>query len=533
MKIERRYVSVDGRRVHYRRAGAGPPVVMMHGSPGDSAILHGEMQAASAEFTCIALDTPGFGESEPLPGNVLTVRDLAEATAAAMRALELPPCRVYGTHTGAAIGVELGLGWPEQVSGLVLEGLPVFTESEIEVLFNGYFAPMIPDPLGGHLTATWMRFRDQFTWFPWLSRDVARLNPVDRPTPEEIDEWVSMFYRSCRTYGPAYKAACNYGYGAYRAAEASRTPTIYMASAEDMLFPHLDRLPPLAAGQRIERLAYDPEAKFQAIRRFLASLPGGWEPPPPPRSELAGSDPAKGFIAAPQGQVFVRTYGAPAARAVVLLHDAPGTGLALEGLARRLAHEAFVVLPDLPGCGETPSASDEAEGSLDASADAVQAVMQVLNVTQTVVGAVGCGGAVAGTLAGRSDARFTGIVVESPLRPDPAAAAALAPDLPMTPEGGHWVKAWLMVRDAQIYRPWYDGRVAAQRTRQGNFDADWLHDQTVALMKSRATYHQLPHAAVNFDIEAALQAFAQPVRFAPDGGLETAILSLLQSEACR
>ena len=33
-----------------------------------------------------------------------------------------------------------------------------------------------------------------------------------------------------------------------------------------------------------------------------------------------------------------------------------------------------------------------------------------------------------------------------------------------------------MVRDAEIYEPWFDGRIAAQKTTQGNFDADWLHE---------------------------------------------------------
>jgi pimeloyl-ACP methyl ester carboxylesterase len=529
MKIERHYIAVGDRRVHYRRAGEGPPLVMLHGSPGDSAIVQGEMEAASAAFTCIALDTPGFGGSDPLPGDVLTVRDLAEATAQAMAVLELPPCRVFGTHTGAAIGVELGLGWPDRVSGLVLEGLPIFTEAEIKAIFEGYFAPMIADPLGGHLTATWMRFRDQFTWFPWLSRNVARLNPVDRPTPEEIDIWVSMFYRSCKTYGAAYKAACYYGRGAYLAAEATRAPTVYMASAEDMLFPHLDRLPPLAPGQRIERLAYDPEAKHHAICAFAASLPGGHEPAPPARSVLAGANPAKGFVGATGEQVFVRTYGDPNPKAVILLHDAPGTGLALESLARRLSGAAFIVVPDLPGCGES-AVPDEAGAILEASASAIQAVAESLGLADVLLGAIGGGAAVAAVLARRGDARFSHIVVESLLRPDPASPEVVAPDLPLTPEGSHWVKVWLMVRDAQIYRPWYDGRVSAQRQSQGNFDADWLHDQTVALMKSRTTYHRLPRAAAAFDAETALKSSTQPIHVAPDDGLEAAIRSLLTSE---
>jgi len=524
----RGYLTVNGRRVHYRRMGEGPPLVMLHGSPGDSEVVAEEMHVASQMFTCFALDTPGFGGSDPLPGVTLTVRDLAQATAQAMAALRLPPCRVYGTHTGAAIGVELGVGWPDQVSGLVLEGLPAFTENEISILFEGYFAPLVVDPLGGHFTSTWVRFRDQFTWFPWLSRHVSRLNPVDRPTPEEIDPWVSMFYRSCKTYGPAYRAACYYGQAAITAAAALERPCVFMASAEDMLFPHLDRLPPLREGQRIERLAYDPPAKFAAIARFLAELPG--EPngePIAPATTLSGADPAIGFVGSADRQVFLRAYGDPTRPAVILLHDAPATGLALQVLARSLAGDAYVLVPDLPGVGETPAPQDQ-QPILEAAADAIAAVADSLALDQFRIGALGLGCAPAAVFAARGDPRLAAVLLESPPEPSAALAEAIAPDLALTPEGSHWLKAWLMLRDNEIYQPWFDGAVAAQRKVQGNFDAGWLHDQTVALMKSRATYSRLPRAAALFDLSESLSAAAAPVSVAQTGDLATLIISNLR-----
>jgi len=527
--IKRGYLQVGGRRVHYRRLGAGPPLVMLHGSPGDSAMLEPEMAAASAHFTCIALDTPGFGGSDPLPGDVLTVADLAGATAEAMAALGLPACRVYGTHTGAAIGVELGAGWPERVSGLVLEGLPMFTEAETKVLFEGYFARMVPDPLAGHLTRTWMRFRDQFTWFPWTSRHVSRLNPVDRPTPEEVDHWVSMFYRSCKTYGPAYKAACYYGQGAFKAASALRTPAVFMASAEDMLFAHLDRLPPLRAAQRIERLAYDPPAKYTAIAQFAAGLPGGGDFELPRGPVLVGADPAMAYIDAPDGDVLVRAYGDAARPAVVLLHDGPGTGLSLDGLARRLSGSAHVITLDMPGCGQSAPPAP-GQPLIEAAADAVRLVADVLRLGPFVIAAVGCGAAVAASLASRGDDRLRAVLLDAPASLDPAAAEAIAPDLPLSPDGGHWLKAWLMVRDGEIYQPWFDGRVSAQRKTQGNFDADWLHDQTVALMASRTTYALFPRAAFRFDTAATLAKARVPVRVASEGDFADLILSTLKHD---
>ena len=510
--MKRGFVEVEGRRVHYRRAGSGPPLVMLHGSPGDSAMLAGEMAAAASSFTCFALDTPGFGASDPLPGEVLDMADLAHATGAAMHAIGLPPCPVYGTHTGAVIAIELALGWPERVTGVVLEGLPVFTDDEIAALFSpAYFAPLVTDPLGGHLTATWMRFRDQFTWFPWLSRDVTRRNPVDRPTPEDIHHWVMMFYRSCKTYGPAYYAACHYGQKAYRAAEALTLPAVYMASEEDMLHPHLARLPAMKPDQRVETLPHDPAAKYAAITAYVRSLPPGSTAPVVAPVGLAGTDPAVRFVDTPHGQMFVRCYGDPASPPLVLLHDAPGSGFSLETLAREMAADRYVVLPDLPGTGEsTDSAGIEI---LVESAAAIAAIIETLAIDRVTVAATGCGCAVAAHLA--RDPRIAEIVLDGQPAPDDVIAASIAPYLPLAAEGTHWITAWLMVRDGQVYDPWYDGRIAAQRVTQGNFTAEWLHARTFEIMKARTSYHRLPRAAWRFDSAPAFAAATVPVRTGP------------------
>jgi pimeloyl-ACP methyl ester carboxylesterase len=302
-----------------------------------------------------------------------------------------------------------------------------------------------------------------------------------------------------------------------------------MASAEDMLFPHLDRLPPLRPNQRIERLAYDPHAKYQAIARFAASLPGAKTPLSRPPSRLAGSDPAKGFVDAAHGQVFVRAYGDSSQPAVILMHGAPGTGLKLEAQARALAPQAYVVVPDLPGVGQSDAPNDD-RSILDAAVDAVRAIADGLGLDRFVVAATGCGCATAAGFAALGDPRLTAVLLEDPPEPDAEIAAAITPEIELTPEGSHWLKAWLMLRDDQIYRPWFDGRVSAQRQTQGNFDADWLHDQTVALMTSRTTYHRLPRAAHAFDIDQALTLAQAPVRIVAEGELAHLIHLTLTSD---
>jgi pimeloyl-ACP methyl ester carboxylesterase len=538
--MTRHFIAAGGRRVHYRAAGSGPPVLMLHGSPGDSEMLEHEIAAAAAHFTVFALDTPGFGLSEALPGETLTVRDLAAATVETMRALGLPPCRVFGTHTGAAIALELGVGWPDRVTGLLMEGLPAFTQAEIDTLFRNYFAPMVPDPLGGHLTSTWMRFRDQFTWFPWPSRDVTRLNPYGRPSPADIHHWVSMFYRGCASYGPAYRAACFYGQRALRAAEHLRVPAIYTATVEDMLHSHLARLPPLQAHQRTAPLPSDAGAKHAAIVAYVQELPGGNQTAPVPAAGMVGPSapyadivdqpPAMQFLTVSGLQCLVRTYGDRSAPALMIAHDTPGSGVFCDALARDLAQSFHVIVPDLPGCGES-AAPGEAISILECAADALLSIAGQLNLKQYTLLGMGSGAAVGACVAARDCAPLSMLLVHAPNAPDESVARAIAPDLPLAPEGAHWLRAWLMVRDNEIYQPWCDGSVAAQRRTQGNFDAAFLHDRTCAIMAARTTYHRLPREAWRFDTLAAIRHARVPVHVLAASARVGSIIALAKQQS--
>jgi pimeloyl-ACP methyl ester carboxylesterase len=199
----------------------------------------------------------------------------------------------------------------------------------------------------------------------------------------------------------------------------------------------------------------------------------------------------------------------------VLLHDAPGTGLALDGLARGLAATHQVMVPDLPGSGLSEAPAGDI---LVAAAETMLTVADALGVERFRVAAAGTGAAVAAALAARAGARVSEYSIAHGAPVDPA---RIAPEISLSPTGAHWVQAWLMLRDGQIYAPWYDGRIAAQRATQGNFDAGWLHDQTVALMEGRATYHLLPRAAAAYPAAESLKASGARVTRLPDDAFVT------------
>ena len=104
--IEHRFVTSGERRVMVRRAGSGPPVVLLHESPRSSAAFIPMIEALAERFTVIAPDTPGYGGSDPLDLHRPQIADYADALKEVMDALGLERAALFGRHTGAAIAIE-------------------------------------------------------------------------------------------------------------------------------------------------------------------------------------------------------------------------------------------------------------------------------------------------------------------------------------------------------------------------------------------------------------------------------------------
>jgi pimeloyl-ACP methyl ester carboxylesterase len=75
------HVQVNGLRIAYERAGHGPPLVLLHGFFGDSRVWRAQLDDLSDEFTVIAWDTPGCGQSAD-PPDTFRMRQYAECLAA-------------------------------------------------------------------------------------------------------------------------------------------------------------------------------------------------------------------------------------------------------------------------------------------------------------------------------------------------------------------------------------------------------------------------------------------------------------------
>ena len=509
MKLARRFLQVGSRRVHYLRAGSGPPVVLVHSSPANAMLLLPEIRQLAGDYTVFAFDTPGFGLSEALPLDTMIVADLADALHETLRAMGMPPCPIYGTHSGAAIALELGVRHPEHATGFVFDGVPAFTDEECQAFFGDYFRKIPASDLGGHYAAVWTRFRDQSTWFPWNGRAPERLNDYDLSPPESTHLWVSMYFQAAETYTPAYTATSHYGARAIAAAAELDLPAIFTATDTDMLFPHMARLGELRQGQEIRHIGRSHAARRALIAEGFARFGSPHAAPADCDAIGTSARVSRQFVHGGAGDIHVRYAGARDRPAVLLLHDAPGSSSVLEPLILALAERFFVVAPDLPGSGESTPLPP---GTLAIAhfADEMARLLSAIGIDQAGVFGLGFGSTVAFAMARRWPARFGRVAVCGVALPDASErtrlAAGYTPLIGIEPDGGHWYRTWLMLRDSLIWWPWFERRRETQRRVPANFGADRLHRWTIDVMGSRENYGDLIQAALAHECGADIAA---------------------------
>jgi pimeloyl-ACP methyl ester carboxylesterase len=111
------FVEADGFRIRYLEAGAGPPLVCLHGAAG--LVIGPAHDLLAQSFRLIAFETPGFGASENT--RTRTVPELAATMSAAIERLGLDRFALLGTCVGASTALWVALRSADRVGALVLE----------------------------------------------------------------------------------------------------------------------------------------------------------------------------------------------------------------------------------------------------------------------------------------------------------------------------------------------------------------------------------------------------------------------------
>ena len=115
------HVRVGDLRVAYRRAGSGPLLLLLHGGVCDSRVWRWQLDDLSADFTVLAWDAPGCGQSSDRPEG-FGLAEYAECLAALVADLDLGPPHVLGHSWGSTLALELYRRHPDVPRTLLLAG---------------------------------------------------------------------------------------------------------------------------------------------------------------------------------------------------------------------------------------------------------------------------------------------------------------------------------------------------------------------------------------------------------------------------
>jgi haloalkane dehalogenase len=436
--------SVDkpARRVHYRKCGQGPVLLLVHQSPRSSKEYEALMRAWGQHFTCIAPDSPGFGQSCPLGGEP-DIADFARGLHQFLDKLGVKHCHAYGFHSGGIILAHALKQQPLRFTALAIGGYPSWTADEMAMFGARYALPFQPSAYGEHLAWLWNRVLEQSWFFPWFDlRDETRMRVAHADLAR-----VQAIVMEMLDAGDAYR----FGYNAALQAapwtppvDASTAPVLISAYTGDPLQAHIDRLPPLPAMWRTSRAA-NPAAHEADCLAFLLVHRGEDCP-------ALAEDTGEGFVQVNDG--LLHWKGTPGTAEMVL--HAPGAELAEPGPDQ--------IAVDVPGHGLSDAADD---------------LMTTLEAARIALGA--------------------GRMV---LPPVPAGDVNLLyPDLAPQRFGEHLARAWGIARAEALFRPWY----AAQADAAIPVSQPAITPQAIAL-RTRARLRAGPTALMWHDALVKAQA---------------------------
>lgn len=132
-EVSRGLVQTQYGYIHYRKAGSGPPIVLMHINQQSSDLYREMIAALAPRFSVVAVDYPSHGSSDHLKEQP-KLEDYANAVDAVMTSLGHDRYTVLGEATGAGVAIELAASRPGKVTRCVLLNCPELDgDPEIEL----------------------------------------------------------------------------------------------------------------------------------------------------------------------------------------------------------------------------------------------------------------------------------------------------------------------------------------------------------------------------------------------------------------
>jgi 3-oxoadipate enol-lactonase len=116
-----RVITAGGSAIGVDEAGGrgAIPIVFLHGVGSDKSVWRPQLDQFATTRRALAVDYPGYGESDPAPAGA-TRDDFAAAVLAAMDALEIERAHVCGLSLGGVIAIAMHHAAPRRCASLIL-----------------------------------------------------------------------------------------------------------------------------------------------------------------------------------------------------------------------------------------------------------------------------------------------------------------------------------------------------------------------------------------------------------------------------
>ncbi|HLZ62645.1 MAG TPA: alpha/beta hydrolase [Ktedonosporobacter sp.] len=163
--------TVGGQHLHYRTAGTGSPLVLLHGYGTSSYVWQRVLPYLARQHQVFMVDLPGHGHSRLT--DAWKLREVAPLLARWLQQMNLPPVILMGQSMGGAIAIHLTAYAPEMVKRLILvdsAGMPLHAQlpelaarslrSALQLGNGGYPLALLRDTLKPRPRLWWQSARE-------------------------------------------------------------------------------------------------------------------------------------------------------------------------------------------------------------------------------------------------------------------------------------------------------------------------------------------------------------------------------------
>lgn len=205
------YAQTSRGLMHFAEAGAGEAVLLMHATPRSHRYFRHVLPLLAPRFRAIAVDTPGFGNSHPLPPSP-SIRSIAECFVELLDALGIRRAHLVGLHTGNKIAAAIAADWPSRVDSVVVAGQThslildkAGRDEAIRHIVDHYFPKYGDSTDGAHRVRQWaaVHAEVQGLWWPQPLRTAASVQAAD---VENAEMQVLDYLQGWRSIVPTYEA---------------------------------------------------------------------------------------------------------------------------------------------------------------------------------------------------------------------------------------------------------------------------------------------------------------------------------------